>query len=124
MYCFGAEKQNELKKFLQERHIHDGYFVHATYNHLVKQFVVRIENRVWNDSLEMAFLNVCKFVSVADYKWGDNETVNCFVVIDESEKLPEFEDIYNRKNQLCFVWEMFSGNRIFIACSTMQIRKS
>lgn len=121
MLYFNIENFNELNVFLQNKHIHDGYFQYAVFSQTNKEFNVNIVNDVWNDSLHMIFIDVCYFVSVCDYKWSDNETINCFVAIDGVEELPSFLDVDDHKDKLCFMWEMFSGNKLYIVCSGMKI---
>lgn len=111
---FFHNDNNELKEYLQIRYIHDGQFRHAIYNQITKEFSVHIENVIWNDSIDMVFTGVCEFSSIADYKWGDDETINAFVLITDKET-----NIHTGK--LHFVFEMFSGNQIRVVCSELQI---
>ena len=64
----------------------------------------------------MVFVDVCEFSSIADYKWGDNETINAFVLVTDQESNAH-------KGKLCFVWEMFSGNQIQVVCSELRISR-
>ena len=121
MRSFGIKDYNELSDFLQTRYIHDGFFQYAAYDQITKEFTVHIENDVWNDSLDMVFVDVCDFISVSDYKWSDDETINCLVLLNDSKAWPEYIDSRNHKDKLCFVWEMISGNQIIISCAKLRI---
>lgn len=123
MLRFSADNYNELNAFLQERYIHDGCFQHATFSQTEKTFSVKVVNHIWNDSLCMTFVDVCQFLSIADYKWSDDETINSFVALDSNEKLHRVFGTNIRNDKLYFVWEMFSGNEIYIACSELKIEE-
>ena len=111
---FFHKADNDLKEYLQTSCIHDGQFQQAIYNQITKEFSVHIENAIWNDSIDMVFAGVCEFSSVADYKWGDNETINAFVLITNAEPNAH-------KGKLNLAFEMFSGNQIRIVCSELRI---
>lgn len=113
MRCFRKD-DNELREYLQASNIHDGQFQQAIYNQITKEFSVHIENPIWNDSVDMVFAGVCEFLSIADYKWGDDETINAFVLITDKESNAH-------KGKLNFVFEMFSGNQIRVVCSELRI---
>lgn len=108
------EDNNELRAYLQTRQIHDGQFQHAVYNQITKEFSVHIENDIWNDSIDMVFVDVSEFSSIADYKWSTNERINAFVLVT-------YNDSNEHKKKLCFEWEMFSGNEIRVVCSELRI---
>ena len=119
MYRFKVNNNNEIKSFLQKSYIHDGSFLHAAYDQITKKFVVKIENRIWNDTINMEFAGVSKFLSDSDYKWGDDETINCLIVMDGTSELPKSINICDCTEKLCFIWELFSGNQIIIVCSEL-----
>lgn len=121
MFLFSAENYNELNAFLQKRYIHDGCFKYATFSQTEKTFHVNIVNDIWNDSLCMSFVDIYQFVSITTYEWSNNETINAFIALDSKEKLPEVFGTNIKKGMLYFVWEMFSGNRIYIACAELKI---
>ena len=119
MHCFKKENYNEIKKMLRTSCIHDGSFSNAVYDEISKNFTVRIENKIWNGFVDMIFVGISKFLSVADYKWGNNETISCLAVMDGTGELPEAINSHDCTEKLCFVWETFSGNQIFIVCSEL-----
>ena len=121
MYSFTPENAEELRSFLQKCNIHDGVFRTAIYDQCAKRFNVSVENIVWNDSVDMAFCGIRKFITISDYKWGKDETIIDLAVLNGKEKLPECIDTTDCKDMLCFVWEMLSGNCIHIVCSQLRM---
>ena len=110
MRCF-REGNNELIEYLRSSNTHDGQFQYAMYNQITKEFSVHVENTIWNDSIDMLFIDICEFSSVADFKWGNNESINAFALITDNV----------HKGKLHFVFELFSGNQIHIICSELRI---
>ncbi len=122
MYRFRHENIEELQSFLQTCNIHDGAFLRAVYDQSTKEFDVTIENIVWNDSVDMVFCGIRKFVAIADFKWGEDETIICLASLNGKEKLPDCINASDCEDMLCFVWEMLSGNCIYIVCSELRIK--
>ena len=120
MCCFRFKNLEKLKEYLQSCNIHDGFFRYATYDKTTDSFFVHIENSVWNDFLDIEFAEICKFISISENKWGEDETVNCLIVINEMEDVPVDIKPHDYKEKLCFAWEMFSGNQIYIVCSEVK----
>ena len=121
MRCFNIENRKEIEEYLYTSCTHDGVFTNAVYDQISKTFTVHIDNPVWNGTEDLVFAGVCMFVSVADYKWGDNEQVNALVMLDSTKEPPGYVKNCEFEDKLCFVWEMFSGNQIFIVCSELRV---
>ena len=59
MRCFKVENYTEIKEFLRTSCIHDSSFSYAAYDQISKNFTVKIENRIWNDSVvDMTFVGI------------------------------------------------------------------
>ncbi len=121
MSCFTVENIEQLREFLWRSNIHDGMFIQSKYNQFSKTFTVHIENRVWNDTLNMVFSGIQKIFTVSDDVWGTNETIGCLVEIGSEKNLPFEINDSDKKNHLCFVWEMLSGNQIYIVCKMLEV---
>ena len=122
MYYFKSGQSKKAKAFLRScSMIHDGEFQQAIYNQKQKKFTVHVSNMFFNSAISMVFGNIRQFVCISDYMWGKDESINCLAVIDNPKDLPDFMHVAEGEDDLCFVWEMFSGNLIYIVCTELQI---
>lgn len=121
MYCFTTKELKELKAFLRESNIHDGLFDQASFNQVDKTFTAHIENHIWNASFSMIFSGIRKFVATSDFAWGTDETICDLIEIHDEESCPAEIDYNDKNSNLCFVWEMLSGNRMYIVCKELKV---
>lgn len=117
---FSLHNIDELKQFLLTSNIHDGYFDHAIFDEIKKEYFVCVKNAVWNGSIKMSFCGVDKFVSDNSAMWSSNENINGLAIIDNAHKLPVYINADDCIGKMCFVWEMFSGRLVYIVCSEMR----
>ena len=122
MGYFTVKNIEALRQFLRESEIHDGEFTQAQYDQRNKTFDVHIENTVWNASVAMKLSGIEKFVAVSDFAWGNNEAIIGLAELSGEEALPPEIKDSDRKEILCFLWEMFSGNRLYIVCKSLEVQ--
>lgn len=123
MESFTINTIKELKEFLWESNIHDGLFTRANFDQISKTFTAHIENHIWNDSFFMVFSGIQKIIVISDFAWGTDETICCLTEIHCEGKCPFEINDSDKNNNLCFVWEMLSGNRIYIVCKMLEVRQ-
>lgn len=122
---FKSNQVDTLKNFLKQCNIHDGVFKEIVYDYNKKHVSVQIGNPGWGANSSIVFSDVKFFLCTADNPWGDDGSIIGLALVDH---MPEMFD-KQTKLSVCtddcmlFVFEMFSGNKIFISCKELQIEE-
>ena len=124
MLSFDINTTVALKSFLENCNFHDGFFRYAKYDQVLKQFSVCVDNTIWGGSVSMLFCEVQKLICISDYKWSKDETILgcCIIESDDKQILPYIDT--NDQDNLCILFEMLSGNCIYIVCSELKAHRT
>lgn len=118
MKVYNIDNKRELTEYLSSIPVHDAYFKTISYNKPEKKFSIELYNDITDTRIKIVFSQVKFLFSIDSDRWGVNESISSLTLESDFSQFIKIFEQYKIKvtNELYFLFQMFSGNEIYIIC--------